>query len=117
MWLQGYLFKESEQMKRKFLSSLPYVFIALFCLEIFLTPFGSGDELWNYNFAKNIAEGLKPYADISVIQTPLSACISGAFFKIFGRGMLTYRVVGYLLMASIFVVLATKGLRGRDSDL
>lgn len=92
-------------MKRKFLSILPYIFISVFCLEIFLTPFGSGDELWNYNFAKNIAEGLKPYSDISMIQTPLSAYVSGAFLKIFGCGMLVYRVVGYLLMVSIFVVL------------
>lgn len=91
--------------EKKFYKYAPY--IIFFCLTIcvFLKPYGNSDELWNYNFAKGIANGLKPYTDISMIQTPLSAYLSSLFLVVFGKGLFSYRIAGAVLMlitASVF---------------
>ena len=33
------------------------------------------DEIWNFNFARNIANGLLPYKDFNMLQTPLLSFI------------------------------------------
>lgn len=33
------------------------------------------DEIWNFNFARNIANGLIPYNDFNMLQTPLLSFI------------------------------------------
>ena len=88
--------------KSRIHSLLPYLFISVICLCLFAKPLGSGDELWNYNFGKNIAEGLLPYKDFNIIQTPLSAYLAGFFMLCFGRGLITHRILGYLLAVSIY---------------
>lgn len=83
----------------------PYVVIGVLCLVIFLIPLSNADELWNYTFAKEIAEGFVPYKDISMIPTPLAAYIAAVFLKVFGEGLFVYRVVGYILMVITFSIL------------
>lgn len=80
---------------------IPYLIIAVLSAIIFTKSFGSGDELWNYNFARNIANGLVPYRDFNMVQTPLSAYIPAAFMAIFGKGLFVHRIVGYLLLFSM----------------
>lgn len=87
-------------MKKKIISILPYCFFLFFSLFVFFAPFGNGDELWNYNFGKKISEGLKPYSDINMIPTPLSAYISAIFIKLFGGGVFAYRIAGYVLIVA-----------------
>ena len=84
--------------EKKIYKFAPYIVFLFFSICIFLKPFGNADELWNYNFARGIANGLKPYADISMIQTPLSAYLSSLFLIVFGKGLLSYRIVGAVLM-------------------
>lgn len=81
---------------------LPYVVIAIICMSLFAKPLANGDEFWNYNFAKNVADGLLPYRDFNIVQTPLSAYIAGAFLSVFGKGLLVHRILGYFLAVSIF---------------
>ena len=64
--------------KHNFIKYAPYLFILLIGFLVFLKPFGSGDELWNYNFARNIVGGNIPYKDFSIVQTPLSCYVSAA---------------------------------------
>lgn len=80
-----------------------YIIMAIVSLLVFLYPFGSGDELWNYNFAKNLSLGCLPYRDFNMLQMPLSPCFPALLMALLGRGLIVYRVAGYLLF---FLVIA-----------
>jgi len=62
---------------------------------------GNLDELWNYNFARNFANGLVPYRDFNMVQTPLLPMIAGTILKIFPNELLTMRILAIILHASI----------------
>ena len=64
-------------------------------------PLGDLDEIWNYNVARNIANGLIPYKDISTITTPLMPMINSIFLKIFGDELIVMRVLAAILGTSI----------------
>ena len=63
------------------------------------------DELWNYNFARNIFEGKLPYKDFNMIQMPLLPIICGTFLKILGNELIVMRVLGIFLNATIMFLL------------
>ena len=77
------------------------VFITIFSI-IIMTPLGDLDELWNYNFAKQIAEGNLPYKDFSIIVTPLASFVSAIFLKLLGNQLIVMRFVAALLFTGIF---------------
>ncbi|MBR4733750.1 MAG: hypothetical protein IK081_13380 [Lachnospiraceae bacterium] len=84
---------------------IPYLFIVLMGVIVFLIPIGSADELWNYNFAKCISKGLLPYRDFSMVPTPLSACFPALLMLLFGRGLIIQRIAAYLLIVLLFSLL------------
>ena len=86
---------------QKIKNIIPYFIFAAFCAIILTKPFGNGDELWNYSFAKNIVNGLVPYRDFNIVQTPLSAYIPALFMTILGDGLFIHRIVGFLLLFGI----------------
>lgn len=86
---------------QKIITIIPYLIFAVFCAIILTKPFGDGDELWNYSFAKNIVNGLIPYRDFNIVQTPLSAYIPVLFMFVFGEGLFVHRIVGFLLLFAI----------------
>jgi len=59
------------------------------------------DEIWNYNFGINISNGKLPYKDFNMVQTPLSALISGIGLKIFWNELLVMRIFGSILCTAI----------------
>lgn len=59
------------------------------------------DEIWNFNFAKCIANGLIPYKDFNIIQGPLLPSICAIFLKIFGQEMIVMRVLAIVLNTTI----------------
>lgn len=59
------------------------------------------DELWNYNIARNIAKGLVPYKDVSLITTPLLPIIEAIFLKISVNELIVFRVLNAILITSI----------------
>ena len=61
------------------------------------------DEIWNYNMANQIARGLIPYKDISMVMTPFSQFLIVPFLLFF-NGIFTFRLVGTILATSIAVV-------------
>jgi len=63
------------------------------------------DEVWNYNFAKNIADGLIPYKDFNMLQTPLLPLINGLILKIFGNELFTMRILAIFLISAIFFMI------------
>lgn len=81
--------------------------ITAVCSGIFFIYLGNCDELWNYNFGRNIAEGMVPYRDFNMVQTPLSAYILAGFLLLLGKRLLTYRIAGFLLMFISFQLFYT----------
>ena len=45
--------------------------ILLFLATVLPRNLANLDEIWNFNFARNIANGLIPYKDFNMLQTPL----------------------------------------------
>lgn len=64
------------------------LFFTFFIIYFVIYYFNSAislDEIWNYGFAYNISQGLIPYLDFNMIQTPLYAYLLGGLIKIFGN--------------------------------
>lgn len=86
--------------KKKFIEYI-ILGIILFCCQYFFTDM-MGDEIWNYSFAKNIAEGMVPYKDFHMLQTPLFAFIEAIFLKILGNNLATFHLVNTLIVLFIY---------------
>lgn len=93
------------KIQKKIRLILPYLFLGfLVVIGILLRPLDNLDELWNYNFAKNIYEGRVPYQDFNMVPTPLSAYLAAFFLKIFGNSLFVFRILGVLLAFSLGVL-------------
>ena len=66
--------------------------IILITSSILLKPLNDLDEMWNYNFSKNILEGRLPYKDFNIIIMPLVPYIGTVFLAIFGNEMFSMRI-------------------------
>lgn len=75
--------------------------IILMASAILLKPLGDLDELWNYNFAKNVAEGRLPYKDFNMIQMPLLPIICAFFLKVFSNELIVMRILAIILNSLI----------------
>ncbi|MBO5349949.1 MAG: glycosyltransferase family 39 protein [Clostridia bacterium] len=64
---------------------------------IFVRPLSNLDEIWNFNIARCISNGLVPYKDISMVATPLLSFITAIFLKIFGTEMFITRILAAIL--------------------
>ncbi|MCR4704320.1 MAG: hypothetical protein K5665_11735 [Saccharofermentans sp.] len=73
-------------------------------LHICLNNLASLDELWNYNFARQISMGLLPYRDYNMVQTPLFALITSLPLFIC-RSLFVYRLACSLIVAAQAFVL------------
>ena len=47
------------------------IMMLLFASTVLIRNLANLDEIWNFNFARNIANGLIPYNDFNMLQTPL----------------------------------------------
>lgn len=83
------------------------IFIVIFILltaVMIVRKVGNLDELWNFNFAKNVSEGRLPYRDFNIVQTPLLPIICGIILRIFGSELFIMRIIGILLNTFILFV-------------
>ncbi len=98
--------KIKSYLKLHYLSILIFVGIVLAISPIILSRNLSNlDEIWNYNFARNVADGLVPYRDFNMLQTPLLPFIAGLCLKLFGNELIVMRVLAILLISSIFFMI------------
>ena len=82
-----------------------FIIFMIFFISIYIVrPVDNLDELWNYNFAKQISEGLIPYKDISMIITPLSSFLASIFLNI-SNELLTMRILGIILSSTTFYMI------------
>ena len=80
-------------------------FIFVICLSnIFGSTYSNLDEIWNFNFARNVSNGLVPYKDFNMVPTPLLSLICGGFFKIFGQELIVMRSLAVVFLTSIFFI-------------
>ena len=63
------------------------------------------DEIWNFNFANNIANGLIPYKDFNMVTMPFLPMIISVFLKIFGQEVIVMRVLCVLMITYIEIML------------
>lgn len=85
------------------------IMIVMVC-TILTKPLNNLDEIWNYSFAKNIAEGMLPYKDFNMILTPLLPIINSYVLKILGNELISIRIIS-IIVNSIFLFLIFKILK------
>lgn len=83
-----------------------FLIIAIFISPIILNRgIGDLDELWNYNFARNVSDGLVPYRDFNMVQTPLLPLIIGFILNIVPNELITMRILAILLNTGIIFMM------------
>lgn len=87
-------------MKKKNMLLITFIFIAVFSM-IIIKPISNLDEIWNYNTARAISEGLIPYKDISMITTPLLPMVTAIFLKLIANEIIVSRILAALLWTGI----------------
>lgn len=90
-------------MKKKVILILTIIFVILIAGVILPKPIDNLDELWNFNFARNIANNLIPYRDFNMIQTPLLSTLAGLVLKLFGTELFVMRILAILLSSLILL--------------
>ena len=75
--------------------------------SILSKPLANLDEMWNFNVARCISDGLVPYKDISMVSTPLLGFITALFLKIFGSQMFVTRVLATILSLVILILISS----------
>ena len=76
------------------------IFVIIFSI-IIIKPITDLDEIWNYNTARAISEGLVPYKDISMITTPLLPMITAIFLKTIANEVIVSRILAAILWTGI----------------
>ena len=77
-----------------------FIFIIVFSI-IIIEPIGDLDEIWNYNTARAISEGLIPYKDVSMITTPLLPMVTAIFLNLISNELIISRILAALLWTGI----------------
>lgn len=65
---------------------------------------GNLDEIWQYNFARNILNNKIPYLEFNIIVTPLYSIIASIFLKVFGNELIVMRIFCAILFFLILYV-------------
>ena len=80
-----------------------FFFIVTFLYNFFLLN-SNCDEIWNYGFSCNIANGLIPYKDFNMVVTPLFSFIGVLFIKIFGNHIYAYDIYIAVIVSIISIL-------------
>lgn len=87
-------------MKKKNVLLITFIFITVLSI-IIINPISNLDEIWNYNTARAISEGLIPYKDISMITTPLLPMLTAVFLKLIANEVIVSRILAATLWTGI----------------
>ncbi len=98
--------KDKWMKKNKILEYLLYAIILAFVFTLIFSrilakPVSNLDELWNYNTARQIANGLIPYKDISMITTPMLPTIVAIILKLTTDELIVFRIITALISTAI----------------
>ena len=96
--------KENKQLLK---SSIGFVIILIaIASNILPRELGNLDELWIYNSAKNIVDGLLPYKDFNLVTTPFLPILASVFLKIIGNELIVMRGLAIILCTAIVCMIA-----------
>ena len=85
---------------------LVFVFFVITTSAIILTRnLNNLDEVWIFNIARNIANGLLPYKDFNLVTTPGLPLFCGIILKIFGTEMLIMRIMAIITNSFIMFII------------
>lgn len=87
------------KLKKKNIILLIFIFFIILSI-IIIKPINDLDEIWNYNTARAISEGLIPYKDISMITTPLLPMITAIFLNLCNE-LIISRILAALVWTGI----------------
>ena len=110
-----------KQKTKDIIFNICYILVLLIAFLGVLLPknLQNLDEIWNFNFARNIANGLLPYNDFSMLQTPLLPFILGGVLKICGTELFVVRIISAILGVAIiymaYIILKKLGLNTKWS--
>ena len=91
--------------KEQIQNVLFYVILLIVTFSIIIhKPLGDLDEIWNYNFARNVAEGLVPYKDFNMLQMPLLPMLCGGCLKIITNQLIVMRVLAAVMCSAILYI-------------
>ena len=91
-------------MKKKNILLIMFIFVVIFSI-IIIRPINDLDEIWNYNTARAISEGLVPYKDISMITTPLLPMVTAVFLKLIANEVIISRIlVAFIWTGILFTI-------------
>ena len=95
-----------KKLKNKLLKNILIILILFLTVSAVIIPreLNNLDELWNYNFARNIADGLLPYKDFNMVQMPLLPIICGTILKLTFNELIVMRILAVLLITAILFV-------------
>lgn len=90
-------------MKKKRLNSIILVAIIFIAVASIVLPkeLNNLDEIWNFNFAKNVSDGKVPYKDFNIVTTPLVSVICGLILKFVGQELIVTRILAVMLITAI----------------
>lgn len=93
-------------MKNKIFKNILIILILFLSVSAVIMPkeLNNLDEIWNYNFARNIADGLLPYRDFNMVQMPLLPITCGTILKLTLNELMVMRVLASILITSILYV-------------
>ena len=86
---------------KKFIKSFFRFCIIMISMIVLTREIWSLDELWNYNFARNIVIGKIPYLDFNLVTFPLFQNLLAIFLKIFGQELFIYRIFQIIVFVGI----------------
>lgn len=79
--------------------------LLLICTSIIIIkPLNDLDEIWNYNFARNIVDGNTPYKDFNMITMPFVPALCAIFLSLFGNELIVMRIIAILLSTIILFI-------------
>lgn len=97
------LIGERAKMKKKIKKDLFIIIALLVILSAIILPkeLNDLDEMWNYNSARNIADGKLPYKDFSIIIPPFFPNLCAIFLSLFGNEIIVMRFLAVILCTGI----------------
>ncbi len=91
---------------KKYYQNVLFFIISFIIIASIILPknMNSLDEIWIYDFAKNMADGLVPYRDFNMVTTPLLPFICSLFLIVFGNQLFVMRILAIFLITFIFFI-------------
>ena len=106
--------KKNTTLKQDILIIL-FIFLAVFSI-IIIKPISDLDEIWNYNTARAISQGLIPYKDISMITTPVLPMLTTIILKVIANEIIVSRILAAILWTGILFLQATSCRRNKNTS-